>query len=161
LAGIRFDQAFDSESVSSPPDSVGRWTAATLLVSAVLLYLSLAPFWFHARPGLLEALSRSARNRIDWPDFLPNILVYLPFGACFARACLRVGQLITLLRGFRIVASALACSAILSLSIEIAQHYDHGRFSNILDVYANLIGAGIGAIFGIAFAQRPKPDRLV
>ena len=136
--------------MSEPLDRSRRTVASArgcaivlLLATIVILYGSLYPFEYYD-PNYSEGpLAYLMSTWQDWDsrsDLLPNILLYLPFGF-FATCALprrlpgAVRALITTLAG-----------AALSGCIEMAQFHDLGRVSSMGDVYANGIGAGIGAV---------------
>lgn len=136
-----------------PDDAAGEGTAAAgwnrayaivlLLVVVFILYGSLFPFEYNERyyPGgpviyLLHTWS-------DWDgrgDLLSNILLYLPFGF-FA-----TGALPSRIPGpVRALLATIAGTA-LSCGVEITQFHDAGRVTTMGDVYANAIGAALGAV---------------
>lgn len=105
-----------------------------LLVTAFILYGSLYPFAFYARPG--SALAYLLSTRLDWDhpgDLISNVLLYTPFGFFGVCAFPR-----------RVVPIILA-GALLATSMELLQFYDRGRVTSMGDVYADSIGAMVGA----------------
>jgi len=118
------------------------------VVSVVIAYGSLYPFAFHDGGSLGADISHLAGtwNRLPQSrgDILINLLLYMPFGFTAVQA---IGW-----GGARLRAAilAVALGAALSLSLELAQFYDHGRFSALSDVYLNVTGAGLGAAIASA-----------
>jgi VanZ family protein len=113
-----------------------------LLVVAFILYGSLYPFQFHARPATIGPLAYLLSTRDDWDhrgDLLSNILLYIPFG--FFGVC-TFGRWAAL--------PVTLAAAALATGIELAQFYDQGRVTSMGDVYADTIGGGVGAVVAIA-----------
>jgi VanZ family protein len=113
-----------------------------LLVVAFILYGSLYPFQFHARPAATNPLAYLWSTRQDWDrhaDLLSNILLYIPFG--FFCVCAF---------GRRIALPITFAAAAMATGIELTQFYDQGRVTSMGDVYADTIGAGVGAIVAAA-----------
>lgn len=83
------------------------------------------------------ALADLIATRHDWDhygDLVSNILLYTPFG--FFGVC-AVGRRVLTITG---------AAALLATTIELAQFYDLGRISSLGDVYADTLGAGLGAL---------------
>lgn len=127
--------------------SSGRSFAPALAVTVTLiLYGSLYPFEFnnHVDPTKgVQYLLSTWRPHTSIGDVLANILLYLPFGFFAAKTAV---ELAPFLRVF----AALVAGAALSMSLEYAQLWDAGRVSAMSDVYANSLGAVIGATIGMA-----------
>jgi glycopeptide antibiotics resistance protein len=115
-----------------------------LLLTTVILCGSLFPFeYYEGRSypgGPLAYLLSTWREWDDSGDLLANILLYLPFG--FLTTCALPRRLSGAARA---LIAALAGTA-LAGGMETAQFYDVGRVTSMGDVYANGIGAGIGAV---------------
>jgi VanZ like family len=114
-----------------------------LLFATVILCGSLFPFEYHERSypgGPLAYLLSTWREWDHSRDLLANILLYLPFG--FMTACALPRRLS---RAARALIATLAGTA-LAGGMEAAQFYDVGRVTSMGDVYANGIGAGMGAV---------------
>jgi hypothetical protein len=115
-----------------------------LLLTTVILCGSLFPFeYYEGRSypgGPLAYLLSTWREWDDSGDLLANILLYLPFG--FLTTCALPRRLPGAARA---LIAALAGTA-LAGGMETAQFYDVGRVTSMGDVYANGIGAGIGAV---------------
>jgi len=113
------------------------------LVTVFIVYGSLFPFVLQRHAGAGDPLRTLLGTWRVWDgrgDLLSNILLYMPFGFLVAhtlpgRAPARM----------RAVLAILAATA-LSVCMELAQLYDAGRVTSMGDVYANTIGAAIGAI---------------
>jgi len=89
-------------------------------------------------------VSPDTGQRVSIPDFVSNILLFLPFG-CFGMWAWRRPR-----SAFaRIVALGLA-SVTLSAAVEVAQLFTVDRTSSVADVFANGLGGLIGAIGGLA-----------
>lgn len=111
------------------------YTIIFLLVIAFILYGSLYPFAFHARPG--SALTYLLSTRLDWDhpgDLVSNVLLYTPFG--FFGVCARPRRLLPII----------LAGALLATAMELLQFYDRGRVTSMGDVYADSIGAALGAV---------------
>lgn len=141
-------------SMSSLPDRSPGTTKASrpsyalvlLITTIFILYGSLFPFKYHEHiyPG--GALAYLLSTWRDWDhrgDLLSNILLYLPLG--FFSTCVLPRSLPG---GMRALLAMLA-AAMLAGGIEIAQFHDVGRVTSMGDVYANGIGAGIGAVAAV------------
>src|SRR5580700_1904877 len=109
-----------------------------LLVVVFILYGSLYPFQFHARPAETDPFAYLLSTWRDWDhggDLVANILLYIPFGFLGVGAFGRWAALPILLAG-----------AALAAGVELAQFHDQGRVTSMGDVYADTIGGGIGVI---------------
>jgi len=123
--------------------------AAPLLLAAVvalILYVSLYPFRFHAEaPAVLETLRQLDWARAGRSDMFNNVLLYVPFGFCLVLlAEPRFG------RWWGITLGA-ACGALLSLGIEVTQASITPRVPSLTDLSLNAAGAFIGALAGSAW----------
>jgi VanZ family protein len=121
-----------------------RWLLAVVVF--LIVYGSLFPFRFEdagidsfaaLRAGLPWA--RTTRS-----DIVANVLLYLPFGACLA------WMLAPRLGGPLAFAAAIACGALLSTVIEVAQIYETRRVSSVADITFNALGAAAGAALALA-----------
>jgi VanZ family protein len=125
----------------------GRSFAPALAATvALILYGSLYPFEFynHMDPAKgMRYLLSTWRLHTSAGDVLANILLYLPFGFFVAKTAIRLAPILR-------VFAALAAGAALSMSLEYAQLWDAGRVSAMSDLYANSLGAFLGAITGTA-----------
>jgi VanZ family protein len=113
-----------------------------LLVVAFILYGSLYPFQFHARPTETDAFAYLLSTWRDWDhggDLVANILLYIPFGFFGVRAFGRWAALPILL-----------AAAALAAGVELGQFHDQGRVTSMGDVYADTIGGGVGVIVAMA-----------
>jgi VanZ family protein len=122
-----------------------RYAAIAAAVAVIIAYGSLFPFEFHAgaRPeGPLRYLLSTWNAGAGRIDLILNVILYLPLGFFTVQA----------VRGRPLSRLALATllGIALSVSMEVTQFYDHGRVSEMTDVYANGAGALLGAIGGIA-----------
>ena len=125
-----------------------------LLVALVLVgivYGSLYPFAFQIPPGsdgaLASFLATWKRPPQSRGDFLANLLFYLPFGFVAVHALAeRLGRNSAL-------ALTVAIGALLSLGMELSQHFVVGRVSAMSDFYLNSIGTTAGAFAGLVWGQ--------
>jgi glycopeptide antibiotics resistance protein len=120
------------------PGSSRAYAIVFLLVVAFILYGSLYPIHFHTRATPTGPLAYLWSTRHDWDhraDLLANILLYIPFGFF---------GVLTL--GWRHALPITLAGAALAAGVELAQFNDQGRVTSMGDVYADTIGAGVGAI---------------
>jgi glycopeptide antibiotics resistance protein len=120
--------------------------AAPLLLAvvvALILYVSLYPFRFHAdAPAALDTLRQLTWARAGRSDMFNNVLLYVPLGFCLVLVAEpRLGRL------WGIVLGA-ACGALLSLGIEVTQASITARVPSLTDLSLNAAGALVGAIAG-------------
>ncbi len=123
--------------------------ARILLLVYVLLvaYASLYPLAGWRDVGL----SPFAYLGEPWPryitafDLVANVAGYLPFGL------LAAAVLHPRVRGPAAFAAAVAAAAALSLVLEAGQSYLPARFPTTPDVLFNIVGAALGAAFGLRF----------
>jgi VanZ family protein len=123
--------------------------AAPLLLAAVvalILYVSLYPFRFHAEaPALLETLRQMTWARAGRSDMLNNVLLYVPLGFCLVLVLEpRLGRLWAVPLGA-------AGGVLLSLALEVTQASISPRVPSLTDFSLNAAGALIGAIGGSAW----------
>jgi len=124
-----------------------QYAIVTFGMALVIVYGSLYPFHFSSPPtgpGPMQALLATWANKPGRGDFLSNILLYTPlgfFGALTFRGIRPVTRLLT----------TISLGAILSISMELSQYYDVGRDTEATDVYANVLGAAVGALAGVVF----------
>lgn len=120
--------------------------AAPLLLAvvvALILYVSLYPFRFHAEaPAVLDTLRELDWARAGRSDMFNNVLLYVPFGFCLVLlAEPRLG------RAWGIALGVL-CGAALSLAVEVTQASISPRVPSLTDLSLNAAGALIGALAG-------------
>lgn len=123
-----------------------RFAPALAATVALILYGSLYPFEFynHVDPAKgMRYLFSTWRLHTSIGDVLANILLYLPFGFFAAKTAVRLAPLLRVFVAF-------AAGAAFSISLECAQLWDAGRVSAMSDVYANSLGAVIGATISTA-----------
>lgn len=126
-------------------DAVPRhgYAIALALVVLFILYGSLYPFDYRERfyPGGSAAFLLSTwREWDDRRDLLSNILLYIPFG-CFAALALPGGC-----PGIIRVLAGILGGALLSVCMETSQFNVPERYPSMGDVYADSIGAALGAV---------------
>lgn len=117
-------------------------------IAAVIVYGSLYPFQFRYPAGDVGAfatLLRSWRGPFGRGDFIANVFLYMPLGF-FALMAMResVGKCARL-------AQAVLIALAVCVPVELLQHYVVGRVTSMADVYANALGAALGAFVGLAF----------
>ena len=121
-------------------------------VLAIIIYGSLFPFDFHAKAspaGPFAALLATRSTLGSRGDLIANILLYTPLGFFSVLAFCsrpRFGHVLL------VVFAGLA----LSTGIELAQFYDRGRDSALSDVFANTVGAGLGAVAGVILHRKMR-----
>ena len=132
-----------------------------LIVTALILYGSLFPFQYYQRyypGGAVSFLLSTWRQWDHRGDLVANILLYTPFGFFTCSVLRRRLPAIA-----RVVIVALI-GAMLAGAIETAQFHDVGRYTSMGDVYANGIGAALGAVASVllgASLRWPLVDELV
>jgi glycopeptide antibiotics resistance protein len=82
---------------------------------------------------------------VKMSDILANMLLYVPWGFCFARPSVPPGR-------SRVV---IACAAALSVVTEATQLFSHTRFPSATDVTCNVAGAWLGAMMARARVRAP------
>jgi len=123
-----------------------NFSIATAIVIAVIIYGSLYPFMFRQPAADLGAAARALFN--SWAeapgrgDFIANIALYTPFGFFAVLAVSGIGS------AAKRILMVVAAGAILSTCMELAQYYDDSRQTAATDLYANVVGALLGAIGG-------------
>ena len=118
------------------------------IIAAVIVYGSLYPFQFRHPAGDIGAfttLLRTWRGPFGRGDFIANVLLYMPLGFFAVLARRETGR--RLARLIRVVLLALA----ICVPVELLQYYDPGRVTSMADIYANGLGAALGALVGLAF----------
>ena len=120
--------------------------AAPLLLAvvvALIVYVSLYPFRFAPDgPSLVEALDQLTWARAGRGEMLNNVLLYLPFGFCFALLVEpRYGRTAGLL-------AATVAGGLLSLYMELLQASVPMRVVSLKDLSLNAFGALAGAVLG-------------
>lgn len=124
---------------------------ATAIIAAVIVYGSLYPFAFSVPVdgiGPVRTLVGSWAVPPGRGDFLSNILLYMPLGLFAALAIVDEAG------AMRRIGMAALLGTMLSISMELTQYYDVGRDTQATDVYANAIGAVLGAAGGCLFGDR-------
>ena len=117
-----------------------------ILVIALIAYGSLYPFNFKPdaiQGGVFRALEKLSWARAGRSDHIANVLLYLPLGFCLflwlsARLRRHTGWMLATL-----------LSALLSLTIEVAQVYVSARVPSLKDLALNTLGAALGATGGL------------
>jgi glycopeptide antibiotics resistance protein len=126
-----------------------RHLAATLwLIWALfIVYGCTIPFHFvsdwrivavHWDAVTFDLFANPVSGRLTLPDFVGNILLFMPFGV-FGSLALRD-------RSRSRIAVVVVLAALLSIAVEIAQLFTADRVTALCDVTANVIGAFLGAL---------------
>ncbi len=138
----------DDESPHGPvAGSAGAYALVLVLVTAFILYGSLFPFEYREQSypgGPVFYLLSTWRDWDHRGDLLSNILLYMPFGFF---GTLALPSFVTARRRalvMTVVGTALSCG------VEITQFHDVGRVTSMGDVYANLIGSGVGGFVAVS-----------
>lgn len=136
-----------------------RWYAAGLvLVTVGILYGSLYPFELGQSHHTGSAIGHLIGTWHNWDrrgDLIANILLYLPLGF-FA------GQAMPPRFSARLrLVIAMAMGAGLAACVEFLQFYDPSRVSTLGDVYADAIGAALGAVGAAAVGASMRWPLLV
>ena len=114
-------------------------------VLTFIIFGSLFPFDFYANPnpaGPLAALIATYGTSGGRGDLIANILLYIPLGFFSVLSLSNRPR-------FKHVLLVIFAGWMLSMAIELAQFYDRGRVSSLSDVYADVVGTGLGAIGGV------------
>jgi VanZ family protein len=128
-------------------DSHGPAGWLTLVIVALIAYGSLYPFDFNWQlaGGWRDALAQLSWARAGRGDRVTNVLLYLPFGLCFA---------LWLEGGMRRTVAVLVTGclgAALCVAIELAQAFIPARVPSLWDVTLNVCGTLAGACGGVAW----------
>jgi glycopeptide antibiotics resistance protein len=131
------------------------------LTAVIILLLTAAPFHFDtSRNSVLAHLSRVRLNslispdtgrRISIPDFVQNLLLFVPFGAA---ALWALGGH----RPTRHIASIVLLACALSVGAESIQLLTTDRISSLTDVLANTGGALTGALTAMLLRKRQSAE---
>ena len=125
---------------------------ATFLIVAVIVHGSLWPYDFRIPPGPggpLDALLHSWPGHPSRTDIIANVLLYIPLGLFAASAG----------RGPAVVRFCLVtlAGALLSVTMELIQFYDPGRFTSLSDVITNTTGTALGAAAALMLGRSRLP----
>jgi VanZ family protein len=101
-----------------------------------------AVFQHMARVVWNPLVSPDTRHRVSIPDFVGNLLLFMPFG-CFGMWALTRPR-----SSVARIALLVVLSAVLSMSVEVAQLFTVDRISSFADVFANTLGGLAGALAG-------------
>lgn len=140
--------------VSSKPKIDWRFLLLMTVVIAVICHGSLYPYTFMPHGGAaapLQALLASWRiPPTGFADGVANVFLYLPLGfaGVLALGYPRRLVIVTIL------------GLVLSTTIEIAQFFDVGRFTNMSDVYCNTAGTLLGGLAGTRLDTRLRGSSM-
>jgi VanZ family protein len=129
-----------------------RFVILTASAVAAIFFVCLYPFRFSLRHGGINAVGALAGSWAKPPkpsDFSLNIALYGPFGVFGALSTSRRSR-----RPWRRVALATSGGALLSVAIELTQYFDAARYTAASDVYANALGAFLGAAAVVVLFRR-------
>jgi glycopeptide antibiotics resistance protein len=131
------------------------------LTAVIILLLTAAPFHFDtSRTSVLAHLSRvrlhplispDTGRRISIPDFVQNLLLFVPFGAAAVWAL--GGH-----RPTRHIVSVVLLACALSVGAESIQLLTTDRISSLADVVANTGGALTGALTAMLLRKRQSAE---
>ena len=142
------------------PARAAAYGAAAAVFAAYAIWGSLFPFDFqHAPIANVVALSDLwLAQRLSLTDLASNVLLFLPIGlfaAAFVETRARAASA-------RAIAAVFACTAALSVAVEIGQAFVPARTPSILDVLAEAAGSALGiALWRIAGAELDDLLQLV
>ncbi|HET8654070.1 MAG TPA: VanZ family protein [Longimicrobiaceae bacterium] len=109
-----------------------RLSAAVLVYCVgVILFITLVPFRFEDSPTRAVLFTGELR------DVVANLALFLPIGFLYPLS--RPGP------ARRRAVEVVLLSCVLSMTIETAQLFEHERYSSVLDVLTNTVGAAAGA----------------
>lgn len=133
------------------PSTLARYLFAAYVL--LIVFASLHPFsgWRDRGLPAFAFLTASFNRPMPAFDVVVNVLGYMPLGF------LAVLASYPRLRGAAGLAFGLACSVLLSLTLESLQLYLPTRISSNLDILANTAGGALGAVAALA-ATRPLMD---
>ncbi len=129
-----------------PDESRGRYTLLLLLVyTAGILFMGLRPkgAYVFAPPGTLAFLDPALPSAYV---MTMNVVGFIPLGFLFVVALTHSARLRRTSLSFLI--AVLACTLI-SLFIEVTQHFIVTRMSSLVDLVTNAAGGIIGAAYGV------------
>ena len=114
-----------------------------VVVVALITYVSLYPFRFHADgPAVVETLRQLTWARASRGDMFNNVLLYVPFGFCLVLVLEpRFGRL-------NAIAVGTAAGVLLSLAMEITQASIAPRVPSLTDLSLNAAGSLAGSVSG-------------
>jgi len=141
------------------PARAAAYGAAAAAFAAYAIWGSLFPFDFrHAPIADVVALSDLwLAQRLSITDLASNVLLFLPIGL-FAAAFVETRAHASA----RAIAAVFACTAALSVAVEIGQAFVPARTPSMLDVLAEAAGGALGiALWRIAGAELDDLLRLV
>ena len=111
--------------------------------AAAAAWAAFAVFVLYGSIGTLAVDGRRAATLpgVSWPDIAQNVLLYIPFGILGVWA-LRRNTISPTAVSVRVMAIAVGYSS----TMELLQMFSALRTASPLDVIANVVGAGTGAI---------------
>ena len=119
--------------------------ALLLYIVIVVVLITLIPFEFRIPDKIQFSWATYAE------DFFANIILFLPVGFIF-RLSRRTNQ-------DRFCINALIFGTLLSVAIEFAQLFVHGRYTSIIDVITNGSGAWLGGLIFVFLKRTLKEER--
>lgn len=108
------------------------------------------------RTVLLESTTAMWKRRLYLRDIIGNIFMFMPLGFL-------IGMLVSTISNERRKIILFACVAgfVFSISIELLQVYQPGRFSSVTDVLSNICGAYAGAVIYFYVLKYVKIGKIV
>jgi len=125
----------------------------TAITVALIVYGSLYPFVFRRPIDDMGPLRELIESWAEWhgrADFLSNIMLYMPLG--FFAVLASRGNISVWKR----LSVAIVVGGILSVAVELIQHYDEGRSTAAIDSYSNMLGTGFGAVAGWIMTENAR-----
>jgi hypothetical protein len=131
-----------------------KWRFAILTAAAVatIIYVCLYPFRFSLRHGDIDAVGGLIGSWAKPPkpiDFVLNIGLFAPLGVFGALSASPRSR-----RRWRQIAVVTGGGTLLSIAIELTQYFDAARYTAASDVYANALGALLGACAVVLLFRR-------
>ncbi len=128
-----------------------------ILIAGFIVYGSLYPFDFNCNIAIYEALSQLNKtwtSTTSRGDIVANIALFLPFGyigmLAFSNSFKTILRLI----------SVIGLGALLGMALQIMQICIPSRDANLSDAILNIVGTGIGAVFGLFHRNYLSDARL-
>ena len=123
-----------------------NFAIVTAMVIAVIVYGSLYPFTFRQPAAGLGAAARALFN--SWAEAPGARRFHFQRGALYAIRLFAILAISGAGNAAKRILMVIVAGAILSTCMELAQYYDDSRQTAATDLYANVVGALLGAIGG-------------
>jgi glycopeptide antibiotics resistance protein len=132
---------------TSDPKHSALSYALLIYIVIVVILITLIPFDFRI-PEKIHIFWST-----NFLDFITNIMLFLPVGFLFSLSRRKNKDLFCI--------DGLVFGIFLSLAIESAQAFVPGRYTSLIDIITNGIGAWVGAISFVVLKKSLKEDRAV